>query len=57
MIRHHQGALKMVADLFGSQGAGQDVDIFRFASDVDTDQTAEIDRMRSMLAALPAAPQ
>jgi len=57
MIRHHQGALRMVADLFGSQGAGQDVDIFRFASDVDTDQTAEIDRMRSMLAALPAVPQ
>ena len=56
MIQHHQGALKMVADLFGSQGAGQDVDLFRFASDVDTDQTAEIDRMRSMLAAMRAPP-
>jgi len=52
MIQHHQGALKMVADLFSTQGSGQDVDIFRFASDVDTDQTAEIDRMRLMLAAL-----
>jgi uncharacterized protein (DUF305 family) len=57
MIRHHQGALRMVAELFAVPGAGQDPDIFRFASDVDTDQTAEIDRMRSMLAGLPAPPQ
>jgi uncharacterized protein (DUF305 family) len=57
MIQHHQGALKMVADLFSTQGSGQDVDIFRFASDVDTDQTAEIDRMRLMLAAFRGRPQ
>ena len=50
MIRHHGGALTMVHDLFVSPGAGQEADIFGFASDVDADQRAEIDRMRSMLA-------
>lgn len=49
MIRHHEGALTMVATLFGTPGAGQDVDIFRFASDVDADQRAEIARMRALL--------
>lgn len=51
MIQHHEGALTMVRALFGSQGAAQDVDVFRFASDVDADQNTEIDRMRTMLAA------
>jgi len=51
MIQHHQGALTMVNQLFSSQGAAQEEYVFRFASDVSTDQTTEIDRMRSMLAA------
>jgi uncharacterized protein (DUF305 family) len=51
MIQHHTGALSMVDQLFGSTGAGQDDDMFKFASDVASDQTAEIDRMRAMLAA------
>ncbi len=50
MIQHHTGALTMVDALFASPGAGQDVSVFRFASDVTADQTTEIDRMRSMLA-------
>ena len=50
MIMHHEGALVMVADLFGTEGAGQELDIFRFASDVDADQRAEIRRMRALLA-------
>jgi uncharacterized protein (DUF305 family) len=49
MIKHHGGALTMVADLFATPGAGQDTEIFSFASDVDADQRAEIDRMGSML--------
>ena len=57
MIQHHRGALTMVADLFGSQGGGQDVEVFRFASDVDTDQRAEIDRMRLMLATKRGPPR
>jgi uncharacterized protein (DUF305 family) len=51
MIQHHGGALTMVQDLFATPGAGQEADIFAFASDVDADQRAEIERMRGMLAA------
>jgi len=49
MIKHHEGALTMVHELFGTPGAGQDVAIFSFASDVDADQRMEIERMGSML--------
>jgi uncharacterized protein (DUF305 family) len=59
MIQHHQGAVAMVKDLFGSYGAGQDETVFKFASDVNVDQTTEIERMRKMLAAVvfqPGAP-
>lgn len=49
MIRHHDGALTMVNDLFATEGAGQEPEIFAFASDVDADQRAEIDRMSAML--------
>ena len=49
MIRHHEGALTMVQDLFAQPGAGQESDVFAFASDVDADQRMEIDRMRAAL--------
>jgi uncharacterized protein (DUF305 family) len=49
MIQHHNGALTMVEDLFGTAGAGQDAEIFGFATDVDTGQRAEIRIMQSML--------
>jgi uncharacterized protein (DUF305 family) len=49
MIKHHAGALIMVDELFASAGAGQDSEIFAFASDVDADQRMEIDRMGAML--------
>lgn len=52
MIKHHQGALTMVRELFATPAAGQDAEIFAFASDVDADQAMEIDRMVAMLAAL-----
>ena len=55
MIKHHQGAITMVDQLFGSTGAGQDDAIFKFASDVNADQSTEIERMERMLVALPAA--
>jgi uncharacterized protein (DUF305 family) len=51
MIKHHGGALSMVQELFATPGAGQEADIFAFASDVDADQRMEIERMRAMLAA------
>jgi uncharacterized protein (DUF305 family) len=50
MIQHHTGALKMVADLFATPLAAQDVDVSVFANDVVTVQTAEIDVMNQMLA-------
>ena len=53
MIQHHNGALTMVKDLFDSYGAGQDETVFKFASDVNVDQTTEIARMQRMLDALP----
>jgi uncharacterized protein (DUF305 family) len=49
MIKHHAGAITMVEELFKTPGAGQDGDIFAFASDVDADQRMEIDRMGMML--------
>jgi uncharacterized protein (DUF305 family) len=52
MIQHHKGAVSMVKDLFGSYGAGQDETVFKFASDVNVDQTTEIARMEKMLAAI-----
>jgi uncharacterized protein (DUF305 family) len=52
MIRHHEGALAMVTDLFGTNGAAQESDTYRFASDVDADQRAEIARMRALLQTL-----
>lgn len=52
MIQHHQGALQMVKELYAAPGAGQESQIFRFASDIIADQTAEIERMQTMLAAM-----
>jgi uncharacterized protein (DUF305 family) len=49
MIQHHNGALTMVKDLFDTAGAGQDADIFNFATDADNTQRAEIRVMESML--------
>ena len=49
MIKHHEGALKMVDDLFEAYGALQDDEMFKFASDVYADQTTEIDFMQKML--------
>jgi uncharacterized protein (DUF305 family) len=49
MIRHHEGALVMVAELFGSQGGGQESSVYQIASEVDADQRMEIERMRRML--------
>jgi uncharacterized protein (DUF305 family) len=51
MIKHHEGALTMVKELFANEGAGQESDIFAFATDVEADQQMEIDRMIAMLRA------
>jgi len=49
MIQHHNGALTMVKDLFDTAGAGQDADVFNFATDADNTQRAEIKIMQTML--------
>jgi uncharacterized protein (DUF305 family) len=49
MIQHHTGAVSMVHGLFETPGAGQDEKVFKFASDVNVDQTTEIARMKQML--------
>ncbi len=53
MIQHHEGALIMVDDLFKSPGAGQDAEMFTFATDVDSTQRAEIRIMKTMLVKKP----
>jgi len=55
MIQHHRGAITMVDSLFNTPGAAQDEIVFKFANDVQVDQTTEIDRLEQMLAALPPA--
>lgn len=49
MIQHHQGALTMVKELFDTSGAGQDAELFNFATDVESGQRAEIKIMQTML--------
>ena len=56
MIQHHSGAVVMVDELFGTDGAAQDEDAFKLATDVQVDQRTEIARMQLMLDGLPPAP-
>jgi uncharacterized protein (DUF305 family) len=49
MILHHRGAVTMVKELFTSDGAGQDETVFKFANDVEVDQSTEIKRMYTMM--------
>ena len=53
MIQHHKGALTMVEELFNTAGAGQDSELFNFATDVDSGQRAEIRIMENMLGNKP----
>jgi uncharacterized protein (DUF305 family) len=52
MIEHHRGAVTMVHELFATDGAAQDEEVFRFASDVQVDQATEVARMERMLQSL-----
>jgi len=57
MIQHHRGAITMVNELLRAPGAAQDGPVFRFAADVNADQTTEIDRMSRMRDALTGSRQ
>ncbi len=52
MIQHHRGAVQMVRTLLAAHGGGQDELIFKFAADVEVDQSTEIRRMLQMLITL-----
>lgn len=56
MMQHHRGAVSMVKTLFAAQGAGQDETIFKFAADVEVDQSTEIRRMLTMLLEMGEVP-
>ncbi|TRD11565.1 DUF305 domain-containing protein [Erythrobacter insulae] len=57
MIAHHEGAVDMVEDLLRQPGSASDPILFRFIGDIENDQSAEIERMDSMLASLSADPR
>lgn len=54
MVQHHRGAVTMVHDLFATDGAAQDEQMFKLANDIQVDQATEIARMELMLESLPA---
>jgi uncharacterized protein (DUF305 family) len=56
MMQHHRGAVSMVRTLFSAQGAGQDETVFKFAADVEVDQSTEIKRMLTMLLEMGEVP-
>ncbi len=53
MIQHHEGALVMVDELFKTTGAGQEAQLFNFATDIDSSQRAEIRIMQTLLGEKP----
>ena len=53
MIQHHRGAVEMVKELLANRGAANDETVFKFAADVNVDQTTEINRMLEMLLVAP----
>lgn len=55
MIDHHKGAVTMVTELFATDGAAQDEQAFRLATDIQVDQRTEIARMQLMLDELTAS--
>lgn len=57
MIAHHEGAVKMVNDLLDEDGTAADPELFRFVSDIETEQKGEIERMDRLLASLSSDPR
>ena len=57
MIEHHEGAVEMVDELLEQPGSAQDSVLYNFTTDINADQTAEIDRMDAMLAGFSPDPR
>jgi uncharacterized protein (DUF305 family) len=52
MIRHHEGAIRMVETLLAGSQGGQESQIFQIATHIASDQAVEIASMKRMLAEL-----
>jgi len=52
MITHHEGAVTMVEELLDQPGSAYDPVLFEFVTDVDNDQTSEVERMNALLVSL-----
>ncbi|MBH1942656.1 DUF305 domain-containing protein [Erythrobacter sp. YJ-T3-07] len=57
MIRHHQGAIRMVDDLLDQPGTAYDPVMFEFVNDIKVEQQGEIDRMNAVGATLSTDPR
>jgi len=57
MIRHHEGAVKMVEELLELEGTAYDPVLFEFTSEITNGQGAEIERMHALLVGLSADPR
>ncbi|MEE4536918.1 MAG: DUF305 domain-containing protein [Erythrobacter sp.] len=57
MIAHHEGAVEMVEELLEQPGSAADPVLFQFVSDIESDQTTEIERMDTILASLSVDPR
>jgi uncharacterized protein (DUF305 family) len=57
MIRHHEGAVKMVEELLEREGTAFDPVLFEFTTDVTNDQTAEMEKMNALLVTLSRDPR
>ena len=57
MIAHHEGAVDMVEKLLDEDGTAADPVLYQFVSDIDSEQTTEIERMDKLLAGLSGDPR
>ena len=57
MVRHHEGAVKMVRNLLKQEGTAFDPMLFEFTTDVTNDQWAEIEKMNALLVTLSPDPR
>jgi uncharacterized protein (DUF305 family) len=57
MIRHHEGAVKMVDELLEQEGSAFDPALFEFTTGVTNDQKAEIKKMNALLISLSSDPR
>jgi uncharacterized protein (DUF305 family) len=57
MITHHEGAVRMVKELIALPGSAYDSVLFDFTTSITNDQTAEIERMNTLLVSLSDDPR